>query len=103
MPKTVSVSKAKNELSAMLEWAVENQDEVVVESHGRPKAAILPYASYESFLALREKEQRQAAVQRMQAIAAVVQARNRDLKPEEADQIAEEIMREAVSRIADEG
>jgi len=46
---TISVSEAKNKLSALLKWAVENQDEVVIESRGRPKAVILPYAEYEVF------------------------------------------------------
>ena len=69
MPKTISVSEAKNKLSAMLKWAVENQDEVIVESRGRPKAVILPYTEYEMFQQLREREQRQTALQRLQKLA----------------------------------
>ena len=84
MPKTISVSEAKNKLSAMLKWAVENQEEVVVESRGRPKAVILSYAEYKYFLSLREKEQRQAAIKRLQGLAAANQSLNQDLTPEEA-------------------
>ena len=82
MPKTISVSEAKNKLSAMLKWAVKNQDEVVVESRGRPKAVILPYAEYVMFQSLREKERRQAALQRLQELAAANQVLNQDLTSE---------------------
>ncbi len=100
MPKTISVSEAKNKLSAMLKWAVENQDEVVVESRGRPKAVILPYAEYEMFQSLREKERRQAALQRLQELATANQALNQDLTPEEAEEIADEVTRETIERMA---
>jgi len=103
MPKTISVSEAKNKLSAMLEWAVENQDEVVVASHGQPKAVILSYAEYELFRQLREKERRQAALQRLQELAAASQARNQDLTPEEAEALADEVTRETIKRMEAEG
>ena len=103
MPKTISVSEAKNKLSAMLKWAVENQDEVVVESRGRPKAVILPYAEYEMFQLLREKERRQVALQRLQELAAANQALNQDLTPEEAEEIADEVTRETIERMAAKG
>ena len=102
MPKTISVSEAKNKLSTMLKWAVENQDEVVVESRGRPKAVILPYAEYEIFQSLREKERRQVALQRLQELAAANQALNQDLTPEEAEKLADEVTRETIDRMAAE-
>jgi prevent-host-death family protein len=102
MPKTISVSEAKNKLSAMLKWAVENQDEVVVESRGRPKAVILPYAEYKMFQSLREKERRQVALQRLQELAKANQALNQDLTPEEAEEIADEVSRETIKRMAAE-
>ena len=102
MPKTVSVSEAKNKLSAMLKWAEQNQDEIVVESRGRPKAVILPYAEYETFQRLREKERRQAALQRLQQLAAANQALNLDLTPEEAERLADEVSRETIERMVAE-
>ena len=102
MPKTVSVSEAKNKLSAMLKWAVENQEEVIVESRGRPKAVILSYAEYKFFLSLREKEQRQAAIKRLQGLAAANQSLNQDLTPEEAEVLADEVTRETIERMAAE-
>ncbi|KPK05222.1 MAG: hypothetical protein AMJ56_16230 [Anaerolineae bacterium SG8_19] len=103
MPKTISVTEAKNKLSAMLDWAIDNQDGVVVESRGQPKAVILPYAEYEAYLSMREREQRRAALQRLEELAAIVQAQNQDLSPEETEQLAEEITRETIERMVEEG
>ena len=61
--KTVSVSEAKNQLSAVMEWAVENREGVIIESRGRPKVAILSYAEYQEFLVLREQARRKEAFQ----------------------------------------
>lgn len=103
MPKTVSVSEAKNKLSAMLQWAVEQGDEIVVESRGEPKAVILPYEEYEELLLFREKTRRHAALQQLEALAARVQTRNADLGPEEAEELAEEISQETLQRMVKEG
>ncbi|MEZ4517611.1 MAG: type II toxin-antitoxin system Phd/YefM family antitoxin [Chloroflexota bacterium] len=62
MPKTISVSEAKNRLSAILEWAVEHEDEVVVESRGEPKAVIMAYGEYEALLDLRVLQMLQVPV-----------------------------------------
>jgi prevent-host-death family protein len=103
MPKTISVSEAKNKLSAMLQWAVEHGDEVVVESRGEPKAVILPYGEYEELLALREAARRREALRQLEALAAQVQERNADLSVQEAEQLADEISRATIERMAREG
>jgi prevent-host-death family protein len=103
MTKTISVSEAKNKLSAMLDWTVENQEEIIVESRGQPKAVILAYDEYEAITELREKLRRQAVWGRMQELAAAVQARNQDLSPEQAEQIADDITRETIDRMVREG
>jgi prevent-host-death family protein len=103
MPKTISVSEAKNRLSAMLNWAQDNQDEVIVESRGQPKAVILPYSECESFLTLREKARRQDAIRRLQELAAMIQDLDQDLTEEGADRLADEIARESLTRMAAEG
>lgn len=63
MPKTVSVSEAKNRLSGLLDWVVNNNDEVIIESRGKPKVFILSYAEYQEFLAFREQARRKEALQ----------------------------------------
>jgi len=101
--KTVSVSEAKNQLSAVMEWAVENPDGVIVESRGRPKVAILSYAEYQEFLALREQARRKEAFQQMEELAETIRARNADLTPDEAEELADEISRDAIQRMIDKG
>ncbi len=103
MPKTVSVSEAKNQLSAVMEWAVESGEEVIIESRGEPKVAILSYAEYQEFLALREQARRREVFQQLEELAKKVRARNADLTTEEAEQLADEISRETIQRMVNEG
>lgn len=103
MPRTISVSEAKNQLSAVLDWAVENGDGVVIESRGEPKVAILSYAEYQEFLTLREQARRKEAFRRLEELAETIRARNADLTPDEAEELADEISRDAIQRMIDKG
>lgn len=103
MSKTVSVSEAKNQLSAVMDWAVDNGEEVVVESRGEPKAVILSYREYQEFLALREQARRREALRQLAELAERMQALNADLSAEEVEQLAEEITRETFERMEAEG
>lgn len=103
MAKTISVSEAKNKLSAMLDWAVSQRDEVIVESHGQPKAVIVSYEAYEKILAMREQARRKDALERLEAIAARIQEKNQDLDQEAAEKLADEISRETIRRMTNEG
>jgi len=96
MPKTISVSEAKNQLSAVLDWAVENGDEVVIESRGEPKVAILSYAEYQEFLAFREQARRKEALRQLEELAERMWAQNADLSDEEVEELAEEISQETI-------
>ena len=103
MTRTISVSEAKNTLSAVLEWAVENDDGIVIQSRGEPKAVIVPYANYAGYLALEEQARRQAALRELKQLAEEIWARNADLTDPEVDQLAEEITQETFQRMLDEG
>lgn len=103
MPKTISVSEAKNQLSAVLDWAVENGDEVVIESRGEPKVAILSYAEYQEFLAFKEQARRKEALRQLEELAERMWARNADLSDEEVEELAEEISQETIQRMIKEG
>lgn len=103
MPKTLSVSEAKSQFSTMLSWVVEHGDEVVIESRGEPKVAILSYAEYQEFLAFREQARRREALRQLEELARRMQARNADLSAEEVDQLADEITRETLQRMEAEG
>ncbi len=103
MPKTVSVSEAKNRLSAMMKWAVENSDEVIVESRGKPKAVIMPFGEYQQLVTLREKALKEEAINKLETIAKRIQEKNTDLTKKEAEQISDDISQETNKRMESEG
>lgn len=103
MARTISATEAKAKLSALINWAIENKDEVVVESRGRPKAVIIPYEAYEQFNELREHERRRQLLAQLEELAAQVQARNQDLTAEAADELADRFSREVIEEMVEEG
>jgi prevent-host-death family protein len=103
VPKTVSASEAKNNLGAMIEWAVKNQDEVIVESRGKAKVVILPFEGYEEYQRLREQARRRDVLARLERLAEIVGAQNQDLSAEEAQTLAAQLSQEVIEEMAAEG
>ena len=103
MPKTVSATEAKNRLGSLMQWVVEQQDEVIVENHGAPNVVIMTVAEYEKLQALKEKARREEVLREIRALREQVLARNRDLTPEEADELADRFSREFVEDLVKEG
>jgi prevent-host-death family protein len=103
MARTISATEAKAKLSSLINWAIKNKDEVVVESHGRPTAVILPYETYEQFNELREQASRRQLLVRLEELAVQVQARNQDLTTEATDDLADRFSREVVTEMVEEG
>ena len=96
MPKIVSATEAKTNFGAMLDWTVTEQDQIIVQSHGQLKAAILNYAQYTRFIEMTEKERRQQALKDLEALRERVRARNQDLTDEQADYLADRFVRDVV-------
>src|SRR5690348_15681741 len=95
MPKMVSATEAKNRLASIVAWVQDNQDEVIVENHGEPKAVIMAYSEYEKIKDLKEQARRQEIWERMEALRREVSARNPDITTEEqAMEIADQFTRE---------
>lgn len=103
MPKAVSTSEAKNKLSALINWVREHEDEVIVESRGEPMVVIISVARYEKVRALRERQRRSEALERMRRLRTEVRARNQDLTDEGAEEIADRFSRELIEDLAQEG
>lgn len=102
MPKTVSASEAKNRFGSMVEWAIKNQDEVIIQSYGEPRAVLVPFEAYQRVLELREQARRREALERLEQLRETIQARNRDLSGEEADALADRFTREVIGEMAPE-
>ncbi|WP_420645039.1 type II toxin-antitoxin system Phd/YefM family antitoxin [Candidatus Leptofilum sp.] len=101
--KTVSISEARNQLSAFIKRATQDKDDVVIQNRGRPEAVIIPYTDYEILQEARENERRKKAIQALQQIAEEVGSRNRSLSEQETEKLADEITREAVDRLVQKG
>jgi prevent-host-death family protein len=103
MPKTVSASEAKNRLGAVLSWVQDNQDEVIIESHGEPAVVVMSISEYETMKVLKDQDRRTQALEQLRRLRSEVQARNKDLTPEEADAIADRFSREVVEDMVKQG
>ena len=100
MPRTISSSEAQNNFGAMLQWAEENQDEVVIERRGKPAGVIISYEEYQDVVRLREQERRRNVFARMEELRNQVAARNPDLTNEEAYRLAgfsEEVIQQTLA------
>lgn len=103
MARTTSATEAKAKLSALMDWAVRNQDEVIIESRGNPKAVLVSYDAYEQFKELQEQARRKKALAQLEELAARIQARNQDLDEEKAAAIADQFTREVIEEMGQEG
>ena len=103
MPKAVAANEAKNRLGALLRYVSEQGDEVIVESHGKPRAVIMSIAAYEETKALREQKRRTEALQRLRDLQGRVGARNQDLTEDDAIEIADRVSHELIDRLAESG
>ncbi|HEV2108204.1 MAG TPA: type II toxin-antitoxin system Phd/YefM family antitoxin [Thermomicrobiales bacterium] len=105
MSRVVTATEAKNRLGALLEAVAEHQDEVIVESHGRARAVILPVDAYEEFQALRDQKRRTDAIARLDQLNKRIEMANRDSgwTDDEAIAIADAISHEIINRVAERG
>jgi len=103
MPKTVTATEAKTRFGAMVSWALEEKDDVIVESHGVPKVAIVPYEEYAQIQSWREKERRKRAIAEIEKLRKSVRARNQDLTEEQAIALADRLVRDTIDRMVEDG
>lgn len=100
MPKAVSANEAKNRLGSLLGYVSDQGDEVIVESHGKPKAVIMSIPAYEEVQALREQKRRTEALDELRALRAEVRARNQSLTEDDATALADRVSHELVDDLA---
>lgn len=97
--KTVSATEAKNRLGAFLREVSRGENDVIIESHGKPTAVLLSYETYRQFRELQDRQRRRDAMEALRQLRAEVRARNLDLTEEEADAIADDVGREAIANV----
>jgi len=104
MPKAVSVAEAEHRFDALLGY-VDQGNEIIVESDGKPRAVLMSFAAFEQVATLRDRDQkrRAAALERLLRLQDQVSARNQDLTEEEAEALAEEITQQAIANMVARG
>ncbi len=103
MPKTVSANEAKNRLGSLFGYVNDQDDEVIVEIHGKAKAVIMSISAYEEVQDLREKQRRTDALERLRQLHHRVAARNQDLSEQTAIEIADRVSHELIDGLATRG
>jgi len=94
MPKTMSSNDAKQRWGSVLSYVTDQADEVIVESHGKPRAVVISVAAYEELEILREQRRRVEALDRLRQLEERIAARNTDLSEEEAIEFSVRLGRE---------
>ena len=103
MSKTISANEAKNRLGTWIGYVNENDDDVIVESYGKPKAVIMSIEAYEEVQQLREQKRRAELLDQLRALQEEVSSRNRDLTEEQIEEIANRFSRDIIDDMAAEG
>lgn len=102
MPKTVSASEAKIRFGSIVDWALESNDDVIVESYGKPKVVIMPFVEYQKVLVLREQARRQEALAELERLREQVRARNQDLDEAQTESLADRFTRDVIDDMVEE-
>lgn len=105
MPRTISSNEAKQRWGAVLGYVSDQDDEVIVESHGKPKAVVMSIAAYDELLALREQKRRADALARLRRLNKRIAERNKGTTETEEETIAfaVQLSRELIDDMAARG
>ncbi len=99
MVRTISATEAKVNFGSVTQQVIEDGEAVIVENHGQPRVAIVTIQQLERLGELEEQERRRVWLERAKALRSRMREKNQDLTDEQAEQIADEIVRDAVDAI----
>ena len=85
--RTVSSNEAKQHWGAMLK-AASSGEAVIVESHGKPKAVVISPEAFEEYQQAREQQRREEALEWLRRFEERQRERNKNLTPEQVEEIA---------------
>lgn len=100
--KTMSSNEVKQRWGSVMGAAGEDGTEIVVESHGSPKVAVIPYESLQELHRLRRENKRAVALQRFRELQSALEARNQDLSDEDIENLSNRFSHEFVDDLAAE-
>jgi prevent-host-death family protein len=99
--KRMSSNDVKQRWGTVISTAREADNAVIVESHGTPLVAVIPYAEFADFQEFKEQRRRQDLLSRLDVLEAKFGNRNADLSEEQIEEIAVRAGRE-INRAAAE-
>lgn len=100
---TISSNEAKQQWGSTMEAASDPDDAVIVESHGKPKVAVISYDRFMRAQELEEQARRARALEDLRRLEERIAHRNRDLTDEQIEALADRFSREFVDDLVDEG
>ncbi len=103
MPKAISSNDAKQRWGSVVSYVTDQDDEVVVESHGKPTAVVMSYAAFQVVQALREQQRRRDILDRLRSLEGRLAAQNHDLSEADAMALADRFSHELIDDLAAEG
>lgn len=100
--RTMSSNEAKQNWGSVLSTASSDPDGVViVESHGKPKAAVISIERFEKLRELEQQEKRAKGLEQLRRIQESYDGRNDDLSEEEINDLAVRAGREINRAVAE--
>lgn len=99
--KTMSSNDVKQRWGSVMRTVKVPNDAVVVESHGRPMVAVIPYDEFADFQEFKELRRRQQLLARLDQLEARFGNRNSDLSENEIEEIAVRAGREINRAVAE--
>ena len=103
MPRTVSATEMKNRFGSLADWTIEAQDDIIVETRGTPKVAVISFEEYQKLRDCREEVRRRELLARFKALREEIRSRNRDLTEKEAEALAARFGQEMVEKMIEDG
>jgi prevent-host-death family protein len=92
--KRMSSNEAKQQWGTLIKSVRDSDDAVIVESHGTPVVAVIPYDEFMEYRMYNEQRRRQELLKRLDQIEANYDGRNDHLTEEQINDISVKIGRE---------
>lgn len=99
----MSSNDAKQHWGSVMNGVNDPDDAVIVESHGRPKVAVISFDRFERMRKLEEQARRAWALEQLRQLEERIGDRNRDLTAKQIDELADRFSREFVDDLVAEG
>lgn len=96
-------NRSKSQFRRGVREVAQGDEPVIVENHGQPLVAIVPVEHVDRLRELEDEQRSGEWLERMQQLRSLVRARNQDLTDEQAEQLSDEIVRDAVDALFDKG